>query len=197
MRNSSAKVSLFHSPKGPGTERYISQAAKLKDKIEQRGMAIFSPSVQGTVQEIGGRCVNATFFIADNEILKVFVKLNPGYGRIEKIANFFIRPREHAAYRVLKINTIDAASVSFKTAKIEGCFDMLTLDEALAEGVSVKREFRRVYDPSIVASVISSNEILQPERQSSVKKEVVELVNPTTGESVNVVKLKRRRAISI
>jgi hypothetical protein len=197
LRNASAKISLFHYNKVNGTEQYISQAAKSANEVMQRGMAIFSPSVQGMLKEIGGRCINATFSIAEGEIVKVFVKINPGYGRLEKFANFFIKAREHAAYRVVSINTVDAPGVLFKTAKLEGCFDMLSLEEALAEGVQVKSVFRRAYDPSRVATVITKNEVLQAERAASVKKEIVEVIDPLSGESTSVVKVKRRRAISI
>jgi hypothetical protein len=197
LRNASAKISLFHYNKVNGTEQYISQAAKSANEVMQRGMAIFSPSVQGMLKEIGGRCINATFSIAEGEIVKVFVKINPGYGRLEKFANFFIKAREHAAYRVVSINTVDAPGVLFKTAKLEGCFDMLSLEEALAEGVQVKSVFRRAYDPSRVATVITKNEVLQAERAASVKKEIVEDIDPLSGESTSVVKVKRRRAISI
>jgi hypothetical protein len=197
LRNASAKISLFHYNKVNGTEQYISQAAKSANEVTQRGMAIFSPSVQGMLREIGGRCINATFSIAEGEVVKVFVKINPGYGRLEKFANFFIKAREHAAYRVVSINTVDAPGVLFKTAKLEGCFDMLSLEEALAEGVQVKSVFRRAYDPSRVATVITKNEVLQAERAASVKKEIVEVIDPLSGESTSVVKVKRRRAISI
>ena len=197
LRNASAKVSIFHYDKAGGVERYISQVAKAQKEVTQRGMAIFSPSVQGMLKEIGGRCINATFSIAEGEILKIFVKINPGYGRLEKFANFFIKAREHAAYRVVSINTLDAPGVLFKTAKLEGCFDMLSLEEALAEGVQVKSVFRRAFAPELVATVVSKNEVLQAERTASVKKEIVEVIDPLSGESTNVVKVKRRRAISI
>lgn len=197
LRNCSAKISIFHCDKAGGLERYLSQAAKAQTQVTQRGMAIFSPSVQGMLKEVGGRCINSTFSIAEGEILKVFVKINPGYGRLEKNANFFIKAREHAAYRAVSINTVDAPSVIFRTARLEGCFDMLSLEEAIAEGIQVKSVFRRAYDPNLVASVISKHEVLQPERAPSIKKQIVEVVDPISGASTNVVKVKRRRAISI
>ena len=198
IRGASAKISIFHSPKDGTGEKYISVAAKAKDSIEQRGAASFFSSVTGLVQEVGGRGINCLYSVKSNEVLKVFVKINPGYGKMEKTCCFFLRVREGAAYRLLKINTVKHHSVVLESALIEGCFDMLTVDEAIAEGVKVRREFTHLFNPDVVSAVISSHTILQREKKSSVTREVIEVVNQATGEQVSIVNLKkRRRAISI
>lgn len=197
LRGASAKISVFHSSRKGAGEKYISIAAKSKEYIEQRGAASFSPSIAGLVQEVGGRYVNCAYTVKSNEVLKVFAKINPGYGKMEKVCCFFIRPRDGAAYRVIRIDTVKDKSVNFVASIIEGCFDMLTVQEAVAEGVVVKREFLHLFNPDSVSSVISSHVILQKEKKSSIKKELVEVVNQTTGQQTSIVNVKRRRAISI
>lgn len=196
LKDSSAKVSIFYSPKDGSTEKYLSQAAKNKHTILQRGSASFLPAVQGVLAEIGGRSINAAYDIQSGEILKVFVKVRYGYGRMDKVGSFFIRPRTGAAYRALTIKTLDKASVLFTSAKIEGCFDLISLQQALAEGIKIDRNYHRMFQPENLASIISST-ILQNETVRAESKEIVKVTNQVTGESVNVVKTKRRRAISL
>jgi hypothetical protein len=198
LANSSAQVRIFHYNKVNNLEAYVSVSAKNPASgVKPYGPALFSPSVSGCVQDIGGRFIQSSYEVEESQILKVFTKIKQGYGKMDKIANFFIKVREGAAYRSLKINTLNHHSVLFKTAKIEGCFDLLTLEEALAEGVKVKQEFRRLYAPEAVSTVLTSSDILVQETKTSVKKQIVEVVDPTTGNKTNIVKAKRRRALEL
>jgi hypothetical protein len=196
LRDASAKVCIFHTPKDGSVERYLSQAAKSAQHIQQRGSATFLPSIQGVLSEIGGRSINAAYAIQNGEVIKVFVKIKYGYGRMDKVGSFFLRAREDAAYRVLTIKTLDMASVLFRSAKIEGCFDLLTLQQGLAEGVKINNTYHRLFNPDNLSSIIETT-ILQPERTPAVSKEVVTVTDSLTGKEVSVVKVKRRRAISL
>ena len=198
LAQSSAQVRMFHCDSRTKLEKFISVSCKdAGSGVRAYGPALFSPSVKGCVQDVGGRFIQASYDVAEEHILKVFTKIKQGYGKMDKLANFFIRVREEAAYRSLKINTLTNVSVLFRTASIEGCFDILTLDEALAEGIKVKQEFRRLYAQESVERILSESNVLVKEKSPPTKKKVVQVVDHATGEVVNVVKAKRRRALDI
>ena len=196
LKSSSAKVSIFHSPKNGSIERYLSQSAKIKDKVSQRGTAVFVPSIQGVLKEIGGSTITCTYDIASNELLKLFVKVKYGYGKMDRVGSVFLRVREGAAYRVLKIRTLDSVNVTFKSAKIEGCFDILTLNQAIADGAKVDSKYFHLYNLDMLSPIMEV-QVLQPETLPAVNKQLVKVTNPTTGKKVNVAIVKRRRAISL
>ena len=196
LKNSSAKISIFHSPKNGGMERYLSQAAKLKDAVIQRGSPIFIQSVQGVLKEIGGVYVNCAYEVRSGELVKLFAKVKYGYGRMDKVGSMFIRVRDGAAYRSVTIKTLDVASLNFREAKIEGCFDLVSLEEAIADGVKVKRDYFHMYNPELLSSIVETR-VLQPELLPAVKKQVVELTDHSTGKKVEATVVKRRRAISL
>ena len=198
MRNMSAQVMMFHCSKTGGIERFISQSAKVSDGIVSAvGFAQFSPSQRGVNADMGGKMVSATYKILKNEIVKVFAKIKRGYGTLDKVGSIYLRVRPDAAYRVVKIKLLDMAGVEFKEAYIEGNFDVLTVEEAIAEGVKCLPQHRHFAEKVNVDRIITSNTVVAPEKAAAPKKELHNIVNADTGEVKTVVRVKKKRSIAI
>lgn len=203
-RSSSASVSVFHSPrKGEKkVEKFINVMAKTANVhsaglVTSIGSAQFAAAIPGVKPEIGGRFVTASYEIAEGEILKIHVNVRPGYGTMEKCAAFYIRMRDEAAYRVVTIPLLTGNDLSYEEAKIEGNFDMLTVEQARAEGVLVKKKFEHLSEAVAVERVIGENTVVVEERSAQTVKEVKEVTNQQTGEVVTFVRRKRRRALEL
>jgi hypothetical protein len=196
LRGKSAKVIVFHSPRGGGTERFASQAAKDSSSGISITSSMMSKSVARTLEEIGGRKWDTVLSVEEGTILKVFVKINPGANRMEKTANFYVRVRAAAAYRSVKIKTIqDDVSVLLTEGSIEGNFDMLTVDEAMAEGIRCLPQHRRFAEQIAVDQVISSHTVIAEEKKAEPKKMLAIAVDHETGNKISYVTRKKRRAI--
>lgn len=196
MRDASADVRIFHCV--DGVERYLGQSAKLiTGRVTPIRMPEFSSSIRGKSREAGGSCVKQSFSIQSGELLKVFVKINNGYGTLQKIGCFYIKVRSEAAYRTVKINTFDFINVDFKAGGIEGNFDILSLGDAEGEGVVIKPAFRRLFSEENVSKILTSNTALFPEIAPVIKKKVIELVDADTGNTTTVVRIRKKRAIDV
>ena len=195
MIGSSGQVRMFHCNKSSGIETYVSMAVKSNPAIRQHGSPTFAPSVRGVVKDIGGLHVHSSYEIEDGEVLKVFVKMNYGYGKIEFVGSFFIRVRDGASYRRIFIDTLQNQSLVFRQAKIEGCFDLLTAEKAEKLGVKVKPEYRHLYQADFSKKM--KMEVLIPEDKITENKKVIMAVDETTGKAQPVLQLKRRRAVEL
>lgn len=196
MRDASAEVRILHCV--DGVERFIGQSAKLvTGKVTHLGAAQFSSSIRGKSREAGGSCVKQSFSIEEGQIFKVFVKINNGYGSMPKIGCFYIKVRAAAAYRTAKMNTFEFLNIDFKAATIEGNFDVLTLEEADADGIKTAGTYRRLFSQENVGKVLTSCTALFPESAPVVKKKLVRLVDEDTGNTTTVVRLRKKRAIEV
>lgn len=201
LRGKSAKIIVFHSPKGGGTERFVGQAAKDAESGVEMLSCVRTKSVARMLEEIGGAAWDYTVNVKEGTILKVFVRLNPGGGKMERIANFYVRCRPGAAYRVVKMSTLieDTLDVviQLKDGLIEGNFDMLSVDEAIAEGVKCLPQHRSFADPIAVERIISSQTVLSEEKKAEPKKKIVSLLSPDTGEKIVFVTTKKKRSVNL
>ncbi len=195
LKGRSAKVIVFYSPKGGGTERFLSQAARDGESGVVVRHTLPSPAVAGAKPEICGCRWDSTYEVREGTVFKIFTRINPGNGKMEKVANFYIRVREDAAYRAVTINTLDVAEVNFRAARIEGNFDMLSVDEAIAEGVKCLPQHRGFADPIAVERVVTSNVILAEEKNAKAKLEMRQVTDGDSGGVVAFAVRKRRRAI--
>ncbi len=198
-RSSSAKVILFHcSRSGGGQEVYISQAAKNSDGLVTTvGFPQHSPAQMGIAMDVGGRMIKAGYSVRGGEVLKVFVNIRRGYSTMDRVGNFYIRVRPEAAYRVVKMKLLLDNTVTFKEASIEGNFDMLTVEEAMAEGVKCLQQHRQFADPINIERIITSNTIIAPARAPAPRKEVYTVEDAATGETKTLVRNKKRRSIEL
>jgi len=194
----SAQVMVFLSPRGNFKEAILAQATKTYPELVTRpSFPRISSSINGGRKEVCGSVTDSEYLVESGSILRVYIKINKGYGRLPESACFYIRVRSGAAYRRVEINTLQSLSAVFTKAVFEGCFDMLSFDEAIAEGVKTNKNFRRLFEPINVNRVISKNEVLIEQTEVAEKKEVVVLENPDTGKEVTVVKFRKRRAIDV
>ena len=179
-------------------EQLLGVAAKTgAEEVTQTSYPQMSASISGTRAEVGGRMTSAEYSIKSGTVLRVYVKINKGYGKLPESACFYIKVRQGAAYRRVEVNTFQSLSAVFSKAVIEGSFDMLSFDEATAEGVKTNDKFKRLYDSINTSRVITKNEVLIAQSSAAEKKEVVMLENPDTGAEVKIVRSRKRRAIDV
>ncbi len=197
LRTASAKCFLFHTPRKGGAgveERHLGIAAKsgqTSSIIRQVSpYPIVTPSVQGYSNEIGGKMVRMTYQVEEGEILKIFVQRRPGADKVPVSACQFLRVREGAALREVEIKLLTDASVNDPFGKVRGRFDLLSLADARALGVSVPAHFERMFGEGSIANTLTFATVA-PE------KVLVENVIKADGSAITVAQVKRRRTINI
>lgn len=202
MRKQSAKIHAFHSPRKGGVgnkEVFLDKASKsgvTSGHIRKVGVPEFCAAIPGTKQEIGGRFVKQTFDIEEGEILKLFVDVRPGYGNPKRTGSVFIRVRRNAAHRKIRIKMIDHADVAYTHAEVEGCFDVLTLNELDAAGVKVLKGLRHLSSEANLERIISENIVIQPEVSAPVRVRKRKRVD-ADGNEQTVFERKKRRSLDI
>ena len=203
LRKQSAKACYFHTPRGGGSgsrEVFLDKAAANSvtggpdGVIHRAGSPQYADSVPGTNPEIGGRRVTQQFSIAEGEIIKCFINVRPSYGKLPKSASVFLRIRRNASYRKLTFKLLDHPDTILTESTIEGSFDILTTEEALAAGVNIPTAYRSFSDPTNIATVLTADTIIHPEKESPVRFEE-KVVNDGSGNHRTVVKRKRRRVL--
>lgn len=199
LRDQSGQVRIFHCPRAGGLgnkEVFLDKAAKEGPTIEvvrKVGMPTLSASIPGKKGEIVGRYAEQTFDIEDGEVLKVFVDTRSSYGSRPKRACVYLRIRSSAAHRIVEFDITNHASAAFTKGYVEGTFDIITLGEVDALGVSVLRHYRAFAHPGAVQRVISRETILRPETESAVRTKKVVSVIEGEKKEVFVVARPRRR----
>lgn len=194
----SARVLLFFCPKNKGQEVFLSQFAKNNQQICTANKPhSYASSISGANSEVCGKMVSSEYRIASGSILRVLIKLNRGYGKMPLSASMYLRVRKGAAYRLVEIPTFQSLSAVFTKASIEGAFDVITFDEASAEGVKTIESYRQMYSSVNVDRVVSTNRVIIEQTSMPEKKEVVKLEDADTGKETTVVRSRRRRAIDV
>lgn len=195
LRTASAKAYVFHTPRkgGVGVEERILPVAAKSGQTNSvitplQSFAQRTPSVQGYSVEVGGSMTAQSFIVAEGEILKFFVNRRPGAGKLPLTACQFIRVRETAALRCIEAKLLTDPKVTQPFAMIRGRFDLLTLEEAVALGVTVNPGFMRQFHPANAGACMTVA-LMQPE---AAKAEVQVL---PSGESIVVTQTKRRRQL--
>lgn len=194
LRKKSAKCYVFYCPKGSGStdkRREVildSACGKYSNDIERIAKGFAAPSTMIS-KEIGGKFSTSRYRVPCGTILKVFLMRNRGYGKIPISSTAYLKCREGSAYRRLGFELLDDEGVIFTEASIEGNFDIIEQEQALAEGVFIPKAFRKRIGSS--KDIISSDTILTPEKNSEAILELKELINDE-GE-IKTISVKRRR----
>lgn len=177
LRKQNAKAHFFHAPRKGGKggrevflDKATSNAATggQDGVIHRSGTASFADAIPGTNPEIGGRMITQSFQIAEGEIIKAFINVRLSYGRLPRSASVFLRVREEAAYRRLRFNLIDHADTVFTHAEVEGNFDLITVEEAVAAGCHIPKAYLSFSDPSNIETVVDEDIIIREEKAARV-----------------------------
>jgi hypothetical protein len=199
LRKASAKVCIFHCPRAGSVgnmEVFLDKAATsgvTAAVVRRSGMPHFISAVPGVVPEIGGRMINQSFSIAEGEILKVFVNVRPGWGKLPKTGAVFVRIRAKAALRKLEFPMIKHADVAYQESLVEGRFDVLTLADALALGIKVPNHLRMFCEDHCVAQLGVKQTVIDAEISAAVQFEQKQIGDGDTVKTIVV--RKRRRSI--
>lgn len=203
LRKKSSKACFFHAPRKGGKgnqEVFLDKASKNNitggqdGVIHTKGFAQHSPSIAGMKPEISGRRIEQTYQIAEGEILKLFINVRNGYGKLPKTASVFVRVRKKAAYRKLRFAMVDHPDNSFTHAEIEGCFDIISTEDALASGVKIPPAYRMFSDPDTIDSVLSENIVIHEELEAPTITER-KILKDEEGNEKTIITKKRRRQI--
>lgn len=196
MEERSVKCMVFHSPRDNGREIYIQEAAKNANRpVHQIANPTYFPTIPGTKHELSGRFVEQSFDVAEGEVVKVFLNLNPGYGQMKLNGSIFLRVRKGAAHHRLHIKSIEHVDLTRQHFEIEGPFDIIEVEEALALGVKILPAFRQLAAPIIRQKLIKEDIIIHEEDSPAVRYTEREI-----GEGDNKKKItvkKRRRSVEI
>lgn len=197
LRTGSAKCSLFHTPRAGGKgaeERLLGLAVKSGQTAEIcRSVSPYPtviPAVQGYSNEVGGKMVRMIYQVAEGEILKIFAQRRPGAGKLQVTSCQFLQCRESAALTEVEIKLLTDAEVNEPFGKIRGRFDLITLAEALAQGVKVQDFYQKMFGEGPTSQIFTASVIAPATVQ--VKK-----VPKADGTLVNIAIVKRRRTINI
>tara|TARA_R110002153_G_scaffold26421_5_gene82919 strand:+ start:2029 stop:2667 length:639 start_codon:yes stop_codon:yes gene_type:complete len=199
LRKQSAKVCVFHAPRSGsvGTkEVFLDKASKsliTQSVIRPVGVGTFAPSIPSVKSEIGGRMITQQFDVEDGEVVKVFVALRLGWGKLPKQGNVFLRVRKSAAYRILRFDLIENPEVAFQQAEISGNFDVITPEGAVLLGCKIPKAFMMMGDSYHVNKILTENICVEPESEVMQQLETKVVTDGVTEKTVTV--RKRRRSI--
>jgi hypothetical protein len=153
--STSAKAHLFHVPTTqiPGTGREVHLAVIAKAGISgwlRVGQAQTFPIAPGYRMELG-MWTRATYEVPEGAILKLYAQRNIGFGAQRVQASMMIRIRSTAALRRVSAILTGNPAASISRANFEGRFDIYTLDQALALGLSIPVHFQTAFSAREVA----------------------------------------------
>lgn len=189
MRTSSGKCYLFHSPTTGAKEVFIDSAQL--PLVRKLGKAEYFPAVPGKKMQITGRFVKQGFDVKEGEVLKLFITVNPGLGKMELSGSIFLMIRKEAAHRRLHIDLTNDSSASFRDATIEGTFDIISVEDAVKLGCKIPKGFRALASPTMRRKLLTKDVILSEEQSPA------PLILERSTSSSKVVVKKRRRSIEI
>jgi hypothetical protein len=149
----------------------------------------------GMKAEIAGEWITSGYDVPNGTILRVYgQKTTNTFGVARHMANILIRVRDTAAYRRIGIALVAHRRSNKMSAVIEGRFDVLTLEQGLALGVTIPAGLRGTYAPEFVNRLCTITTI-EPE---IIGPSVVEDRIVKVGGEDRVVQIsKKRRAMDL
>jgi len=198
----SAKSYVFTMPSTgfpiPDKETNLGVAAKGRDS------RIATISAQASVQAVPGmagdpgKWITATYDVPENRLLKIFATRNTGgsnFGSMRILASMIIRMRPGAALRRVGTILTGHARATYSRVWTEGRFDILTLAQAHALGVTVPRHFEAQFAETMVRRAFEIV-VIEPET-ASVPVLQTRVVTTSQGQAVTVTTARRRRALDL
>jgi hypothetical protein len=174
---------------------HIGLAAKgVYPALRKVGMETRAPAGPGMRRELG-EWVTASYEVPEGMILKVFASRSGGWGGMRVMANQFIRARSDAALRRISVVLTGSEKASFARANIEGRFDVISLAEAMTQGVLVPPSFRPSFDEGMQRRAFEYH-TLDAEVRSAAVQETRRVINKE-GQQVEIQTSTRRRALDL
>jgi hypothetical protein len=176
----SGKAYLFHSPgttslRSGEKETYLSTAMQECPQLGTNGNSFKLPARRNIRPEIGGDIFQKMSSLAEGEIFKIFAQssaLGSSWNSRARTACQFIRLRQDAPLHKLLIKVPGCITDSmFDNWFVRGRFDILTLEQAEVEGVSVPEGVRDHF-LTLPVEALFGVEIMEPERKAIPKVEV-------------------------
>lgn len=185
----SGKCYVFHAPKAGGLregkrETYLSTAVLECEELAAKGTSYTHLARTNILREIGGYVHQGVWQLEDGEVFKIFAKARHGaWNTRERTACLYIQMRADGAMNKVHVGVPQGIPDSVFTAwSTVGRFDVLTLEEVEAIGVSVL-EVGRVHCSPPAVEALFTVEQLEDEFRSKAKtvlKRVGRRVMPVT-----------------
>lgn len=185
----SGKCYIFHSPKSVGLragrrESYLSQAVQECPELAVKGTNYTHLARNDVRREIGGYVYQSVWQLEDGEVFKLFAKArHGGWNARERTGCLYIQMRADGAMNKVGIKVPNGIPDSvFPVWNTVGRFDVLTLEEAEALGVSVLDIGRVHCSPSSVEALFTVEQLEEEFRTKAkvVLKRVGSRVMPVT-----------------
>lgn len=194
----SAKVYVFSlpTPAFPGNESNLHLLSRAGvSGVRAVGTATAAPAAPGVPYD-RGKWTTQTFDIPEGMVLKVFAnRSTSAFGQMRIMANMAIRMRAQGPLMRLSAILTQHQNATYTRANIEGRFDILTLEEALALGASIPSTFHATYGRGMTSRAF---EITQMEREVTSRAAVrVRTIENSQGEAVVVTDSRRGRALDL
>lgn len=185
------KAIFFHAPSSGSSRREVVLSKVIdKELVREGGGYSCSSSIEGIKREVGGSYIENSYSVKEGEFIKCFINVRPGYGKMPRSGSVFLRVRSTAAYRRLVFPITDSPQAIFKNAEVEGTFDVVSMEEAIACGVHVPSAYKCFGTPENVESILKENIVIREEMEEKV---VIESRTVTDGEGNEAVVRQRRR----
>lgn len=195
-----AKVHVFAVPcklyNGFNKEVHIDIASKQQDIPVRLHNRIGSYNAYNEVfRDDMGKWTQTVYTAEDGMIFKIFAHRAGLHGQRKTDACQFIRIRDDAAYREIKVQLVGSPKARFQHAIIKGCFDILTPEQAETYGVKIAQAFRHTMDAGEVRRIMEFKVLRAETGPQKVVRERV--YKKASGEQVVIQKTRRARAISL
>jgi hypothetical protein len=166
----SGKAHFFHAPtpesvRAGEKETFIGTAMKECPRLGTKGHSVKITARKNIREEIGKAVFQTTWALREGEIFKVFAQTSAGgadWKARTRTASVFIRVRAGAPLHMLRVKVPGViADSTFPFWYLRGRFDVLTLEEAEAEGAQVLDYCRDHFKP-VNTNALFETEVMEP-----------------------------------
>lgn len=160
------------------------------------GQPIYEPAIAGRKPEIAGQWFVTNYNLEPDDVIKLCVSKKLTWNSLIKQAHIYLRMRQQAAFRSVRIPLLAKANSSRAEAQLQGRFDILTVEEAQTEaGIIPNPNYIHMHAEYNRNPLFRIDE-LEPEERPRVRVTTSILTNEE-GDGVRVLSKRRSRRVTI
>ena len=194
-RETSVSLLFIPSHQFAGKVEPLFARARNDVSIREQGRAQYIPALNGMRPELVGQWIVSTHHVPENMLFAVRAKINQR--GIVADGAVLLQTREGAPLVRINVALSRAPKAALEVAYIEGRFDVLTAQQAAAEGAQLmgQQTLIQAFIPSRRDGVMSFQTLAQ---QTVTRKETqITTTKNSQGEIVQVAKIKRNRQLDL
>ena len=166
----SSKLHLFTAPKNADVKSKLITASGTD--LDRDGVYVsksdYVPAKVGSTSSnekaMYGSCFNNDYTFKDEEVFMVYINHRKPYGQRDNKGWIFLKADSYAPYRLIKFTAHTPSRDFIEEYWIEGRLKIMNESELSAEGVVVKPYMQMYLSPSMVSSIIKSDNIMLEEK---------------------------------